>query len=287
MKKINYAFWGSDEFSIGVIEELYKINIIPSVIITVPPQPKGRKAVLTPTSLSLWADEKGIKVLSPKAFDDEFLSVYSNLQLDIAVVASYGKIIPNEILEIPRMKTLNIHPSLLPLWRGSSPIQNTILHSNIAGVSIMLLDEKMDHGPILGNATIPLPDSNEEVPTYIELRDRLALEGGKLLAVLLPKWLDGTVTATDQDHSKATFTKILTKKDGLIDLSDDPVKNLRIIRAMNPWPGAYFIHKRKNAEIRVSVKSAHIENGELILERIVPEGKKEMDFESFKRGYLN
>jgi methionyl-tRNA formyltransferase len=284
---ISYSFWGSDEFSIKVLEELISANMKPAVIISVPDQPKGRKKIITPTILKSFARDRNIECLTPADLKDaEFTDIYSKYNLDVAVVASYGKIIPQGILDIPQHKTLNVHPSLLPLWRGSSPVQNTILHDDVAGVSIMLLDSKMDHGPILLQKEVILENPDTNPPSYESLRDQLATTGGQILAQAMLSWVGGNTTAETQDHSQATFTKMLRKSDGLIDISDNPFLNIRKIRAMNPWPGAFFILHKDNKEIRVKVLAAHIDGDKLIIERVVPEGKNEMDWESFEKGYL-
>lgn len=286
-QEIRYAFWGSDEFSINVLKTLIGGMFKPIAIISVPDMPKGRKKIITPTPLREFAREHNIECLTPEdlrsmAFDDE----YRTLNLDVAIVASYGKIIPDNLLDIPKRGTLNVHPSLLPLWRGSSPIQNSIIHDELAGVSIMLLDEKMDHGPLLDQKERPFINPDLDPIPYEVLRDELAIEGGKMLLSVLPKWIEGRALAQPQDHSSATFSKILKKSDGKINLDDNPFVNLRKIRALNPWPGTFFIHKKDSKDIRVKVLSAHIENNKLVIEKVIPEGKSEMDWKSFERGYM-
>jgi methionyl-tRNA formyltransferase len=148
----------------------------------------------------------------------------------------------------------------------------------------MILDALMDHGPILAQREISLVDWN---PFYEELRDKLAEEGAELLLEYLPSYLEGKIKPGEQDHQSATVTKKISKEDGLINFDEDASTNFRKIRAFTPWPGAYFFIKHQNRDFRVIIKKAHLENGELIIERVLPEGKKEMDWESFKKGYLN
>jgi methionyl-tRNA formyltransferase len=184
---------------------------------------------------------------------------YSPGGFDFAVVASYGKIIPQNILDIPRLGMLNVHPSLLPKLRGASPIQSAILTENETGVTIMRVDAEMDHGPIVAQAKLNLKDSvvpsdevgfgkKVEVPDWPpyenDLEDLLGRQGGQLLAKILPDWLAGKISETEQDHTAATFCKKIEKEDGLLNLEDDPETNLRKIRAYHVWPGAYFFTER-------------------------------------------
>lgn len=284
---ISYAFFGSDEFSIGVLKELVEHGFTPTIIVSVPDSPQGRKLVMTPTPLKLWAIEHNIPCTTPDDLkSSEFISTYTALNLDLAIVASYGKIIPGNILSIPRSETLNVHPSLLPKWRGSSPIQNTILYDDVAGVTIMHLDEKMDHGPIILQETVTLEDPDMNPPLYTDLRDRLAQIGGRMLAECIEQWIKGEIKETPQVHGDATYSDRIQKKDAEIFLTDNPYTNIRKIRAYSDWPVAYFIIKKDGRDFRVKITEAKITDGKLDTLKVIPEGKNEMDYESFKRGYL-
>jgi len=280
--EIKFAFFGTPKFAKIVLDELEKSGFIPSIIITTPDKPQGRKMILTPPPVKIWAEERNIPVLQPDSLNSKFQ--ISNLKFDLFIVASYGKIIPKEVLEIPQFGSLNVHPSLLPKLRGASPIESAILEENKTGVSIMLIDEKMDHGPIVSQKEINI----EDWPPYFEiLEEKLAIEGGKLLSEVLPLWISKKIEAKEQDHSQATFTKKIKKEDGLIDLNDDPEKNIRKIRAFSEWPGSYFFIEHKGKKIRILIKKASIVEGQLVLEKVLPEGKKEISYEEFKRGYGN
>ncbi len=281
----SFVFWGSDEFSVKVLEVIISSSFMPTAIITVPPKPVGRKKIITPTPIALFAKEKNIRLIEEENIkSDSFANEYKGINPDIAIVASYGKIIPTEILNTPKYKTFNVHPSLLPKWRGATPIEHTIMHDDIAGVTIIELDEKMDHGPIVFQKEISMKDPDSNPLYYSELRDILAQNGGQMIVELLQTVPE--IEKTPQNHSEATFTKLLSKGDGKIDLMDNPYLNIRKIRALSNWPETYFLHKNGDKEIRVIIKEAQIENNTLVLKRVIPEGKKEMDFESFKRGYL-
>lgn len=282
---IKFAFFGTDEFSVKVLETLKERSYFPALIITVPDQPKGRKLILTPPPAKIWAVQNNIPVVQPFSLKD--LDSNSSLIIrnsSFSLVASYGKIIPQTILDLPKIGTLNIHPSLLPKYRGATPLESAILAGDDkTGVTIIVLDALMDHGPILAQKEISLINWD---PFYEELRDKLAEEGANLLADYLPSWLAGQIKPGDQNHSSATTTKKIAKEDGLINFNDQPEINFRKIRAFTPWPGAYFFIKRDDHDFRVVIKQAHLENGELVIDRVTPEGKPEMDWVAFKKGYL-
>lgn len=205
------------------------------------------------------------------------------LKPDLVIVASYGKIIPKKILEIPKYGCLNIHPSLLPKYRGPSPIQTTILNGDKkTGVTIILMDEKIDHGPILSQQEQKIPSLKI---TYPELSQELAKLGAKLLIQTIPKWIKGEIKPKPQDESKATHTKILKREDGKIDWSKPDREIERQIRAFNPWPGSFTFIKHKNKTLRIKVLEANLKDNKLIVKKLQPEGKKPMTFEEFKRGY--
>lgn len=284
-ENIKFVFFGTDQFSVKVLETLKEHGFYPCLIITVPDQPQGRKLISTPPPAKIWAQQNKIEFIQPSSLKDlDLNSSFVIRNSSFSLVASYGKIIPQAILNLPTKGTLNIHPSLLPNYRGATPLESAILAGDEkTGVTIIVLDAQMDHGPILAQKEISLKDWT---PFYEELRDKLAEEGANLLTEYLPAWLDGKIKPGEQDHPSATFTKKINKEDGLINFDDQAENNFRKIRALTPWPGTYFFIKRNNQDFRVVIKKAHLENGELIIDRVIPEGKKEMEWESFKKGYL-
>jgi methionyl-tRNA formyltransferase len=270
---IKFAFFGGGDFSVRVLEILKQNSFVPEFIITAPDKPKGRKMILTPPPIKIWAQKNNIK----------YIIDYSLLitdYYDLFIIAAYGKIIPKEILDIPKYGTLNVHPSLLPKYRGPSPIQSFILSGEKeTGVTIMLTDEKMDHGPILANSKFQIPKSKIN---YKELEEELAELGGNLLVEIIQKWINDEIKPQEQDHSKATFTKKIIKEDGLIDIKNEPAEIIeRKIRAFTPWPSAYFFVNGK----RLIITKAELTDSGLKIERVKPEGKNEMNFEDFLRGY--
>lgn len=280
------VFFGSSGFSVYVLDELKTHGILPELIITTPDKPKGRKLVLTPTPVKIWAQKNNIEAINPvslKKDNADLVSKLLSLSPQLFLVASYGKIIPQEILDIPQKGTLNVHPSLLPKLRGASPIKSAILSENETGVSIMLLDAEMDHGPIVAQEKI-ISWENNNPPYEKDLEEILGYKGGQMLAQIVPDWLENKIEVKEQNHGQATFCGKIEKSDGELDLTDNPEKNLRKIRAYHEWPGAFYFIKRNGKKIRVNIKSARIENEKLILERVVPEGKKEMSYQDFLRG---
>lgn len=185
---------------------------------------------------------------------------------DFFIVAAYAKIIPKEILAIPRLGTIGVHPSLLPKHRGATPIQAAILNGDPeTGVTLYLLDEKVDHGPIIATKNLKLKTQN-----YIELMRELAEAGGDLLVETLPKFIEGEIAPRLQDETQATYTKKFVTEDGYVDMEkDDPMLIERKVRALNPEPGAWTILNGR----RVKILEAELENGKLRLKKIQAEGK--------------
>jgi methionyl-tRNA formyltransferase len=290
---LKVAFFGTSEFAVIILEQLKSKGLIPSLIITSPDRPEGRKLILTPSPVKIWAIKNSLEIITPEDIKDAtFVEELKKRRWDIFLVASYGKIIPKEILELPLHNSLNVHPSLLPKFRGPSPIQSAILEGEKeTGVSIMILDEKMDHGPIIAVKKIslnPLPNANQ-------LQLTLGKIGGELLAEIVPVWINRDIEAKEQEHNKATYAKKIVKTDGLINLTDDPSLIYKKIQAYAGWPNAYFFvtqsektekksKKETEQEIRVNIKEASFKDGVLEILKVIPQGKKEISYQSFLNG---
>lgn len=277
--KTNFVFFGTSRFAVIVLETLHTLGLIPSMIVTTPDKPQGRKLEILPTPAKVWALAHNIQVLQPEKLNEEFKNIlvqtYSGA--DLYIVASYGKIIPEIIFNIPKHKTLNIHPSLLPKLRGATPIEGAILHEEKTGVTIMQIDKEMDHGPIVAQKRIhvdPWP------PRADHLEEVLATEGARLLASIIPDWIDGKITAIEQAHNHATFTKKITKEDGELDLSADPFENWKKIQAYYGWPGSFYFVENDGKKMRIKISQARFEpeSKKLIIEKVIPEGKKEVNY---------
>jgi len=280
--RIKIAFFGNSGFSLIVLKELKKNGVVPELIVTTLDKPQGRKMVLAPTLTKIWAEENSIECIEPtKLSDENFLKKIKNYNLFI--VASYGKIIPKVIIDIPKYKVLNIHPSLLPKYRGPSPLQEQILNDEKEiGVSVMLIDEQVDHGAIVAQKMVA---ATGWPVGFITLQETLAKEGSKLLVEILPDWVKGKIKAVVQNDNKATLTKKIKKQDGFLDLSEDSYKNYLKTLAFEEWPKTYFEIDKKGQKIRVIIKKAIWKDNALEILSVIPEGKKEMNYSDFLKGY--
>ena len=281
-EKIKIGLWGGPEYSVITAEKLSFSNFEIAFIVTSEDKPKGRNLILTSPPLKVWAVGKNIPVFQPqKLKDEDFINSIKKYDCDVFVVMAYGKIIPENILNIPKFKSLNIHPSLLPHLRGSCPIESAIIQNEKnTGVTIIRMDSAMDHGPIITQKEIvvePWP------PKAYELGRKLVEEGSDLLISILPDWIQGKIKEKVQNDEQATFTKKVEKEDGLIDLKDDPYKNYLKIQAYHIWPTAYFFVEKDNKKIRVKITQASFIDEKLNIEKIIPEGKSEMSFDDFIR----
>ncbi len=286
--KCAYVFFGAGPIAARALDELFAANLLPSLIVSSPDRPAGRGKTLAPSPVAAWAAEKNIETLKPEHLDAEFLDVLQatskRLHAAVFVVIDFGKILPKRLLDIPERGTLNMHPSLLPRLRGPSPIRSAILtDEKKTGVTVMLLDEKMDHGPIIAQKTVAV---EEWPPRGRTLDSVLAETGGKLLADILIPWMNGEIEAHEQNHDLATYCQQFSKEDGLLDLSEDPYHNLLKIRAFDGWPGTYTFFKRpgvSNETLRLKIITAHIEHGKLVLDIVKPEGRGDMSYAQFSQ----
>ena len=241
-------FIGVPEFGAIVLEKLIKSGHKPFLVITAPDKPVGRKQTLTPPPVKVLAENYHISVVQPEKIGN-CKSEIKNLKPDLIIVAAYGQLILKEILDIPTYGCLNVHPSLLPKYRGASPIQSAILNGDEkTGVTIMRLSEKLDSGPILANNEWQITNRI----TYKELHDKLAELGAELLIKTIQKLLAGKINPQPQDDSKTTYTKILTKEDGKIDWQKSAVEIERQIRALNPEPDSYCQWQMANNKLQIS-----------------------------------
>jgi methionyl-tRNA formyltransferase len=286
-----FAYFGGEPLGVPVLEILKEHGIKPSLVIASPDRPAGRNLVLTPPRVKVWAEENGIEVYQPTSYKTTtdnvegkpLHSVLTDTNWDLFVVVAYNHILPEWLLELPKYKTINLHPSLLPALRGPSPIRSGILEDkkDEIGVSVMLLDKEMDHGPILAQEKTDLNLMLWPIKG-LELDTILATQGGNLLARVIKDYLAGIITPTPQNHDLATYTKKFTKEMG--EVSIDP-KNLPTgeaayqiylkICAFDGIGGVYFFYQGK----RIKIKNATLDtNKQLVIDSVIPEGKKEMPF---------
>ena len=313
------VFFGTPEYVVPILDKLHKtfrgkIGESPiAAVFTQPPKPVGRKQQLEYSPVDKWAYKKKVKIVTEVT---ELLKEEN--RADLGIVAAFGKIIPKEVINLFPKGILNIHPSLLPKWRGASPIQATILSGDReTGVTIIKVDELMDHGPILSQFKEEVLDQD----TSETLRSRLFKTASRVLITLLPAYLSGKITARRQDHSKATYTKLLKKDHGFIppeyleavlngkELNKkwpiSFIKNYsllpsaysleRFIRAMQPWPGAWtLLHPAKRdyggQAKRLKILKVHLEKQLpsalcLVPELVQLEGKNPVSWNQFRLAY--
>jgi methionyl-tRNA formyltransferase len=272
---MNYAFFGSPRYAALILDALCKAGYIPSVLVCNPDRPVGRKQVITaPQTKQLIAGfeedaRKRVAVFQAAtkqelaALKDEFVGC------EFAVVAAYSKIIPPDVIGMFPKGVIGVHPSLLPNHRGPSPIQAAILGQDAeTGVTLYLVDEKVDHGPLLADRAFPIADFDI---TYAELEEKLARLGGDLLVKTLPDFLAGKIVPREQDHARATICRKLATDDGFVDIEkDNPNAIFRKVRALNPEPGVFaFIEG-----VRTKLLAARREkDGSIVVTQILPEGR--------------
>ena len=249
--KIKIIFFGSDQYSQIVLETLKKSP-----------------------------DLEIIKVIKDK---NELQSLEkADFRPDLGVVASFGALIPQEVINWPKKGLLNLHPSLLPKYRGPTPVPTAILNGEKeTGLTIIKVDEQIDHGPIVAQfkETIKKEDTSES------LLNRLFAMGSEVLVTIIPSFLEDRIEIKKQDHIKATFTKKLTRDDGKIDWLKPTDYQERFVRAMFPWPGAWSEVKTDNQVKRLKILKVHLENKKLILDQVQLEGKKPVTWKQFQEGY--
>jgi methionyl-tRNA formyltransferase len=292
-------FMGSPDFAVPILKGLSaKFDIVS--VITQPDKPAGRGRSLMLSPVKTLAQSLGISILQPeKLRNPETFEAISKLQPDLIVLAAYGKILRQEMLDLPKKGCINVHASLLPRWRGASPVQAAIAAGDLqTGVTIMKMDAGMDTGPILAQESIPI----EKKDNSNVLLQKLSIVGSNLLLNILPRFFDEKISPYSQPVDGVTYAPMLTKEDGLLDFSL-PAKELeRKIRAYYPWPGCYFIHDDLSLKISLADVAEEINlppgkpgikngypvigtaQGALVLLRIQPAGKKAMDGRAFLLG---
>lgn len=277
---MKYIFFGTPRFAEVVLEQLIEAGLPPSAVVCNPDRPVGRKQIVTspPTKQLALAHNPRITVLQPEKLDENFIEELRALAPDLFVVAAYAKIIPQAVLAVPARGTVGVHPSLLPKYRGASPIQSAILDGEReTGVTLYMMDEKMDHGPTIARATVALDSLRTD---YVALEQTLAKRAAGLLVKALPAAARGCAVPAAQDEARATYTKKFTTDDGRVDDVDlaraergDPKLAEAIVRKINaltPAPGVWTVLAGK----RVKLLKATAEGARLKLLRTQTEGER-------------
>lgn len=280
-EKNNFAFFGTPSLAVEILDALALAGYTPSLIVTMPDRPQGRGMEMRETPVAAWGRARSIEVLKPEKLDSEFVSNYklqsANYQLSHAIVVAYGKILPQSLLDIAPM--YNIHYSLLPRWRGATPVESAILAGDReTGVTIQKIVYKLDAGPIVAIEKTTI-DNDETTP---ELRGRLNAIAAKLLVSVMPHLIAGNPSLIAQDESAATFCGKMSKEDGHINISDG-LENYRKFRAYTPWPGIYSFFERNGKSIRTIITQCHMEGSKFVIDAVKPEGKGEMPYTDFVR----
>ena len=272
-EKIRKVFFGTPEISVDFLEELKRENFLFDLIVTNPDKPVGRKQILTPSPVKKWALKNGIEVLTPEKLDEGFLEEikgrgFAAPQKTLFFVLAYGKILKKEILDFPDLGVWNLHPSLLPKYRGPSPIMSAILNDDKkTGISLMLLDEKMDHGPILKQKEIEV----EEWKKNREMEKWFAQEGARLFLETLADFTSGKISPQEQDHANATYCEKYQKSD--MELKGDLESRENFLKFL-AFPKPFFFKENK----RYVVTDGKWENNKFKILKVIPEGKKEREW---------
>jgi len=299
---VRTVFFGSGAFAIPILVALLAAPEIDVVaVVSAPDRPVGRRREPTPTPLAARAALIGLPLLRPSRFRDEAaIAEVAAVHPSLGILADYGRIVPQAVLDVPRHGILNVHPSLLPRHRGATPIPAAILAGDVStGVTIIRMDAGLDTGPIVASETWPL-DGTETAP---ELETRASVAGAELLVRILPRWLDGSIVPRPQAGEAATVTRPLRREDGRLDPSEPASELARRVRALQPWPGSYV----ETASGRLTVWRAlavpsegedvpgqlvrhgirpalTTVAGRLLLEEVQPSGGRRMTGDAFLRG---
>jgi methionyl-tRNA formyltransferase len=311
---VKIVFFGTSDFAVPILEALRReTSFQVSLAVTQPDKPAGRKQVLTASPVKRAALTLGIELFQPETLKDVATSArLKKEKADAFVVVAYGKILPAAVLEIPRLGCLNVHGSLLPKYRGASPISAAIAAGEMeTGVTIMRMDEKMDTGPILKESRLEVREDD----TTATLAKRLADTAAEDMVPTLKLYAEGHLKPRPQDDAAATYTKILTKEDGRVDWKKSAEEIERFFRAMKPWPEAFSKWTRKSQELKLTFKALEVlhpnvgcaENaapgqvfklndgslalncgkGSIKILKLQLEGKPETDAGSFLNGYAD
>ncbi len=282
--------------TIEILESLKGVGYMPIAIVTNPDRPVGRHGTITPSPAKVWGEQNTLPILQPEKITPEFIEEIKNLDPDLHIVVAYGKILPEEIIDLPKYGTINIHYSLLPKYRGATPVESAILAGDTeTGVCIQKMVYELDAGDILAEEKIDI----DEYEKAFELRARLNTIASALLTKILPEYFENNITPQKQIGT-ASFCKKIKKEDGLIteieiqnaEIDETTARNLwNKFRAYTPWPSLYFFKLRKALpsenerqdlpeNIRIKITSAVCKNGKFIIQKIIPEGKKEIDYKN-------
>ncbi len=246
--EINIVFMGTSDFATTILAALLKRQYKIKAVFTQPDKPSGRKKEKTAPPVKLMAQEKKIKIFQPTKFDEEVIKKLKDISPDLIIVTDYGKILPSEVLKIPSFGCLNVHASLLPKFRGPSPIQNALWQGKRkTGITIMLMNEGIDTGDIISQKEVVIRNHD----TALSLKLRLAELGADLLIQTIPFWINQKIEPQPQDNSQATLCQIIEKSDGRIFFENTAKEIYNKYRALYPWPGIFAFWDNQNSLQRI------------------------------------
>lgn len=273
---IKIAFFGTGNISSKTLDILIEHGYKPEITVTSQDKRSGRGMHLNESDVSLLSKKYNIKCIKTEKIDEDFLNEFSNYNIDISIVVAYGKILPEELINKTKFGTINIHYSLLPKYRGASPLESSLLNGdNETGVSIQKMAFKLDSGEILHEEVVNIGIND----TKEELREKLINIGATNLCNILPKIFDNSINGIKQDENKASYCKKIKKEDGLLDIINGNHKeNWNKYRAYSGWPNTFFFINKNGKNIRVKINKAKYENDSFIIERVTPDGKKEISY---------
>lgn len=275
---MKFAYFGTPYVARDTLAQLVDAGYTPTVVVTSPDAQHGRGMELRPCETKVWALDHDLPVHTPSKIDGEFLKELSSYDCDLAIVVAYGKLLPQTAIDLFPRGILNIHYSLLPLYRGASPVESALRNGDtVTGVTIQQMALEMDAGDILAQEEVAIAPTD----TTLTLRPKLIEAGADLLIRMLPAVEAGTLTPVAQDAARATRAPKIRKEEGLLSLSNDAVTNWNTYRAFRESPGTYFYANKDDKRIRVKIVDAEFASGVLPAfrpTRIVPEGKPEQSF---------
>ncbi|MEX1029208.1 MAG: methionyl-tRNA formyltransferase [Paenibacillaceae bacterium] len=257
---MNILFMGTPEFAIPSLRMLAEEGYNVVAVITQPDRPKGRKKLMTPPPVKVEAERHHIPVYQPERMRDPAVTeVIAAYEPDLIVTAAYGQILPKSVLAIPRLGCINIHGSLLPLYRGGAPIQYAIMKGEtITGVTIMYMAEGLDTGDMISRIEVPIEDADDAGAMF----EKLSIAGANLLKITLPDLIEGRCTATPQNDQEATYARVITRDNERLNWSDTSMNIFNHIRALRPWPGAYTLWNNEVLKIWSCLKPDDVVNND-------------------------
>ena len=231
---LRIGFFGTPAFAVPTLQKLIDSRHDVVAVVSQPDRPKGRGQKEQPTPTKVTAEAAGIAVLQPvRIRDDEFLGAVRAMSLDLGVVAAYGKILPDDLLAIPKLGMINVHASLLPEYRGAAPVHRAVIDGRTeTGVTIMRVVRELDAGPMFARVTRPIGRDD----TSLEVEQALAAAGGDLLLEVVERLAANTATEEPQDHARASYAHKLTKAEGTIDWAIPAGRIHNLVRGLQPWP---------------------------------------------------